>query len=241
MHMTPRLKENKSVVALSKLNHSLKLVLFFAGLSLLSACSLFSQDMSSERGDTPVQFIPLLPVPSELQQKVWLEKFTFSLADYGSNKNASTALANNVTDYAKQSMLLQTEFSNDGINIAAMSFDGIPLAQASWQSNGQTVKSELSVAKSFDAKQVLHDLQIVHWPISVIAPALMKGFSVDERVMLDGSDGNKIKIRRYHHQGEVIITIRYQVGNIIFEQLTAGYRLTITRLTDSKLKTVSKP
>lgn len=240
MNMTAVLKPNKALVTFSKLNNSLKLVLFFTGLSLLSACSLFSQGMNSDRGKIPVQFIPLLPVPSELQQKVWLEKFTFSLENYGNN-SASTERANNVRDYAKQSMLLQTEFSNDGINIAAMSFDGIALAQASWQSNSQTVKSELTVAKNFDAKQVLHDLQIVHWPISTIAPALVKGFSIDERVMLDGSDGNKIKIRRFHYQGEVIITIRYQVDNIIFEQLSAGYRLTITRLRDSKLKTALKP
>jgi len=238
--MTSGLKLNKTFIILSKLNNSLKLVLFFAGLSLLSACSLFSQDMNNGRGNIPVQFIPLLPVPSELQQKVWLEKFTFSLESYGNN-SSNTELAKNVRDYAKQSMLLQTEFSNDGINIAAMSFDGIALAQASWQTNAQTVKSELTVAKNFDAKQVLHDLQIVHWPISTIAPALVKGFSVDERVMLDGSDGSKIKIRRFHHLGEVIITIRYQVENIIFEQLSAGYRLTITRLRDSKLKTALKP
>jgi len=206
----------------------MKLIIVFTVLSCLSACSLLGQgDSKDKQVKVSSQFIPLLAVPSELQQRVWLEKFTFSLNSHVGNKSAD--------NYAKQSMLLQTELNAQGINIAAMSFDGIPLAQASWNSGGQKVTSELSVAKNFDAKQVLHDLQIVNWPINSLAPALAKSFSVDEQLSTDANTGKKTKTRRFYHQGEVIIIIRYQAQEISFEQLNAGYSLTITRLSDDNL------
>jgi len=213
----------------------LKLTIFYSVLSLLSACSLLSQEENKKHAS---QVMPLLSVPSDLQQKVWLEKFTFSLDNLAPIKNEEKS--DKVSRYAKQSMLLQTELSDQGINIAAMSFDGIPLAQASWNSDNQKVKSEVTLAKNFDAKQVLHDLQIVHWPVNLIAPALIKGFSVDEQIMLNEGDGNKIKVRRFYHQGKVIIIIRYQVNNINLEQKESGYQLTITRLNSHDLATVKK-
>jgi len=213
-----------------------KVIPLFSLLTLLSACSLLTQDKAAE---SSAQVIPLLSVPAVLQQKVWLEKFTFSL-DVNEQQN-NEGSQNKVSRYANQSMLLQTELSKQGINIAAMSFDGIPLAQASWNSDSQLVKSELTVAKDFDAKQVLHDLQIVHWPVNLIAPSLFKGFSVDEQIMLDEGNDNKIKVRRFYHQGEVIIIIRYQVKEIHLEQVRAGYQLTITRLNSHNLDIAPKP
>lgn len=246
---------------LHKINQGLRLLWILSSLGLLTACSVFSVANHNNSGNVFTQIMPLLPVPSELQNRVWLEKFTFSFDASMSNKSSSTSRsshrsqdeakesADKVGGYAKQSMLLQTELTEQGINIAAMSFDGIPLAQASWQSvdqngkqNGsQNVKSELNVAKDFDAKQVLHDLQIVNWPIKLIAPALAKNFSVDEQIVADAISGDKIKTRRFYRQGEVIIIIRYQAQDISFEQLSAGYRLIITRLSDNELKAVLKP
>ena len=242
---------------LHNINKGLRLLWILSSLSLLTACSVFSVGNHNNSGNVFTQIMPLLPVPSELQNRVWLEKFTFSFGASMSSKSSSShgsqdeakESADKVGGYAKQSMLLQTELTEQGINIAAMSFDGIPLAQASWQSvnqngkqNGsQNVKSELNVAKDFDAKQVLHDLQIVNWPIKLIAPALAKNFSVDEQIVADAISGDKIKTRRFYRQGEVIIIIRYQAQDISFEQLSAGYRLIITRLSDNELKAVLKP
>jgi len=226
----------KAGTILNKINAYFKFFIVFALVSQLSACSLFSQESSGVQGKGASQLMPLLPVPTELQQKVWLEKFTFSVT---SQTNGEAA--DKVSRYAKQSMLLQTELTLKGINIAAMSFDGIPLAQASWEVGSQAVKSELTVAKNFDAKQVLHDLQIVNWPLNIIAPALAKGMSVDEQIVSDANTGRKNKIRRFYHQGEVIIIIHYQEKTIDFEQLSLGYQLSITRLNDSDLKMAEKP
>ncbi len=241
------------VNALVKLNKSIKLLWILSSLSLLTACSAFPLESQINNANVSSQLIPLLSVPSELQNRVWLEKFTFSFnkanrissSSPSASQGVAKESAEKVGSYAKQSMLLQAELTEQGINIAAMSFDGIPLAQASWHSgnqNGkQSVKSELSVAKNFDAKQVLHDLQLVNWPITLIAPALAKNFSVDEQNTSDASTGDKIKTRRFYHHGEVVIIIRYQAPEISFEQLSAGYRLSITRLTDNDLKAGLKP
>lgn len=225
----------KAYSILNKISTCLRVFIFFALFSQLNACSLVNQESSGKQGKGSGRVMPLLAVPNEFQQKIWLEKFTFALTKQGNAESATT-----VSRYAKQSMLLQTELTHDGINIAAMSFDGIPLAQASWQRDSQTVKSELTVAKNFDAKQVLHDLQIVNWPINIIAPALEKSFSVDEQIVAEESTGIKNKVRRFYHQGEVIIIIRYQDKVISFEQLNLGYQLTITRLNDSDLKVLPK-
>lgn len=226
----------KAQTILNKISTCLRFFIFFALFNQLSACSLLSQESNGMQGKSFARVMPLLPVPNELQQKVWLEKFTFSL-----NKQASDISTNEVTNYAKQSMLLQTELTDGGINIAAMSFDGIPLAQASWQKGSQAIKSELTVAKNFDAEQVLHDLQIVNWPVNLIAPALTQGFSVDEQIVAEVNTGRKNKIRRFYHQGKVIIIIHYQDKTINFEQLSLGYQLTITRLNERHLKLAGKP
>lgn len=220
---------------------SSKILVVILSSYLLSACSVFTDKGNETTSVVLSQVITLQPVPKNLQQRVWLEKFTFAFNNPINGQKQEKQPADKISGYAIQSMLLQTELTEQGINIAAISFEGIPLAQASWQSISQSVKSELTVAKNFDAKQVLHDLQIVNWPIKLIAPALANNFSVDEQIVPDSSTGDKIKTRRFYHQGEVIIIIRYQKQEISFEQLSAGYRLLITRLTDNDLPAVLKP
>ncbi len=236
MAMLSFFSPEKAKVLLNKMSIYLRFFILTMLLSQFTACSLLSSQ-SNVLENNAARVLPLLPVPAEFQQKVWLEKFTFSLA---SDVIDIEEKANRVNRYAKQSMLLQTELSFEGINIAAMSFDGIPLAQASWKHGSQKVKSELTVAKNFDAKQVLHDLQIVNWPINIIAPALAKGFSVDEQDVTDAITDRKNKTRRFYHQGEVIIIIHYQEKTIDFEQLSLGYQLSITRLNESHLKLMKK-
>jgi hypothetical protein len=220
---------------------SSKILVVILSSYLLSACSVFTDKGNETKSVVLSQVITLQPVPKNLQQRVWLEKFTFAFNNPINGQKQEKQTADKISGYAIQSMLLQTELTEQGINIAAISFEGIPLAQASWQSISQSVKSELTVAKNFDAKQVLHDLQIVNWPIKLIAPALANNFSVDEQIVPDSSTGDKIKTRRFYHQSEVIIIIRYQKQEISFEQLSAGYRLLITRLTDNDLPAVLKP
>ncbi len=237
MAMLSFFSPEKAKVLLNKISIYLRFFILTVLLTQFTACSLLNPQSNAVHNKNFARVMPLLPVPEQFQQKVWLEKFIFSLAN---DVVGIEEQANKVNRYAKQSMLLQTELTLEGINIAAMSFDGIPLAQASWKHGSQMIKSELTVAKNFDAKQVLHDLQIVNWPINIIAPTLAKGFSVDEQVVTDATTDRKKRIRRFYHQGEVIIIIHYQEKTIDFEQLSLGYQLSITRLNESHLKLMKK-
>lgn len=218
-----------------------KILIMMCSLYLLSACSVFTHHDNGAKTAVLSQVITLQPVPKSLQQRVWLEKFTFAFNNPIHGQKQEKQSADPLSGYAVQSMLLQTELNAEGINIAAMSFEGIPLAQASWKNNTQKVISELTAAKNFDAKQVLHDLQIVNWPLNILEPALAINFSVDEITGRDESTGLKVKTRRFYHQGKLVIIIRYQANDINFEQLSAGYRLNITRLSDNHLKIIPKP
>lgn len=202
------------------------LCLFFT--VLLCSCASYKTEPSlslknnAEKKVQLMRIMPLLPVPKALQNRVWLDKFTFSLTG---------TLANT---FAEQQMLLQTELTNQGINLAAMSFSGALLAQASWLSGKQTVQSEIGLAKDFNAKQVMHDLQISHWPIALVKENLLSGFSVNEQQNKDRKE------RRFYYQGEVIIIIHYslfqQNQKIDFQQLKQGYQLSIQHLSDDLLK-----
>lgn len=194
---------------------------------LLSSCTNYHSEQEITSIE-PLNVIALLPVPKTLQNRVWLEKFTFSLT--GEN----TQLTNK---FVKQSMLLQTELSKQGINLAAMSFSGALLAQATWLSGEQTIASEIGLAKDFNAKQVLHDLQISHWPIAQLQNHLPTGFSVSEKL-----DSENVKVRHFYRGDEIVIVIYYFMSDdqktmqkINFQHHMLGYQLSIERLSDSLL------
>jgi hypothetical protein len=195
-------------------------------LILLTGCA--SVDEKPELNKKNDQIIPLLPVPKNLQNRVWLEKFSFSFT----GENAQLR-----NKFAPKDMLLQTELTEQGINIAAMSFSGIMLAQAQWQKDKQQVTSELGLASKFDAKKVLHDLQLVNWPLATLKKTLGADFIVEEQINSGISDFNKT--RRFYHHDQAIIIIHYKEsaqGLVVnFEQLTYAYRLIITRITDESI------
>lgn len=200
----------------------LGIVLLMLFILLTGCSSVTDKQIASKQAH---QLIPLLPVPNDLQNRLWLEKFTFSFT--GDN----SLLLNKIP---RQDMLLQTELSEQSINIAAMSFSGIMLAQAQWQKDTQEVSSELGLASKFDAKKVLHDLQLVNWPLVMIKQNLMAGFTVKEQINNDINGYSKT--RHFYHHGQGIIIVHYQKKaqglEVSFEQLAQGYRLMITRLTD---------
>lgn len=205
-------------------------------LLLISACSSITPNETAQESTSVL--MDLQAVPEHLQNRVWLEKFNFSfMGDNAKLRNK----------FAQQDMLLQTELGQNGINLAAMSFTGIMLAQAQWQQDHQQVHSELGLAKNFDAKKILHDLQLVNWPISLIQKGLFTGFTVNDqintndRVVSGGIASNTLsnKTRRFYRNEQEIIIVQYQQtadGLIIkFEQLEQGYQLMINRLTDKSI------
>ena len=162
-------------------------------------------------------FFKLTPVPNALQNRIWLEKF--SITFNGTPKQISP-----------KNMLLQTELTEYGLSIAAMSFEGIPLAQAQWNEKTGELLSDNSIDKKFNPKQVLQDLQSVNWPIQELRKTMFKGFTVDEKI------ANGVRIRNFYHNNKIIIKIKEIAIKVNFEQIKLGYQISIIRLEDKSLE-----
>lgn len=186
--------------------------------ALLFSCSVKKADENNDYGQRIIRF---QPVPQALENKLWLEQFDFAFT--------ASHLANALAQLSNEAMLIQTELTAQGINLAAMTFAGVPLAQVNWQSDSQKVYTDMAAATHFDGQQVIHDLQLINWPKSTVSAALLPGFSFNES-FVDG-----MRTRRFYQDEQVIIIIRYQEQVVSFEQKTIGYRLQIKRLTDTEL------
>ena len=205
----PRVKRSENFV----------LVLSMMLLStLLFSCSVKKPTENNGYGQRVIRF---QPVPEALSNRVWLEQFDLSF----NKSHLATVLA----QLSNEAMLIQTELTPQGINLAAMTFAGVPLAQVSWQSDSQKVYTEMAAARHFDGQQVIHDLQLINWPKDIIKAALLPGFSFNE------SFHEGIRTRRFYQGEQVIIIVRYQEQTVSFEQKAIGYRLQINRLSDTEL------
>ena len=195
-------------------------LLIFSLFVMVTGCT--SWGLSQRQTQEHYELFKLIPVPKHLQQRIWLDKFTITIKALPASK-------------AKQSMLLQTELTKNGISIAAMSFSGIPLAQAQWSEMTQEISIDTNIAEQLDTKQVMQDLQSVNWPLAEIKNALKQGYSIEERTH------KNVKTRQFYFQEngltkKPIIIIREQGNQINFQQLELGYQLEITRLESTFLK-----
>ena len=200
-------------------NTQLQLKCILLSLVLIGCSSLTPNGASNSKTNT--KLFKLTSVPTTLVNKVWLEKFTIK---------AIGDLANSpIAQSINQSMLLQTELDSAGINVAAMSFSGLPLAQASWQSQTNTTQTESSLSQSFDAERIIHDLQGVNWPLEVLQTVKNNGISISEEY----TDG--IRQRQFYRNKKLIMRIRYLAKKINVEQLEQGYHLEVIRLSQTVL------
>lgn len=185
------------------------------GIILVTSCSSMNRYVPAK--SQHFQLFKLIPVPEIWQNRVLLEKMKINIDGVNNSK-------------IPDEMLLQSELTPKGINIAAISLAGIPIAQAKWETSSSQVKTEINVPLPFDAQQVIHDLQSVKWPLRKIKPALLPGYTVEE------NQNGETKTRRYYYRNEPVIVIQQQAKQINFKQLKQGYQLTITSLSDNQLK-----
>jgi hypothetical protein len=219
------------------------LIAIVLSASLLSCTSISVHkqailNSSPSNASSNLMIMPLLAIPSNLQNKVWLEKFNFSMTK---SHQLQT-----------QAMLLQIELTAQHVNIAAMSFSGIPLAQARWKVGQQQVETQHSVDRNFNAKQVIHDLELTNWPVEQIRNALFAGFQVEEvKQDKNNHDSESLLISRSYYllrannnetvnkaikeNKELVISITYNAGITHFTHHQAGYSLEIKRLSDEQL------
>ena len=173
---------------------------------LLSGCStLISSILVNEPLSQP-RYLSLMSTPTSLVGTDWLEKFTFE-------------------GMVKQSMLVQTEFRANKVSLVAMSFEGIPLLQASF--DGTKVISETGIETGLDPQQIFHDMQSIYWPLDLVKRNLLDTVNVSEEITPDST------IRYFYRQQHLVRKIQYNKNTVVMNDLKHNYILTIIRLEDS--------
>ncbi len=164
------------------------------------------------------QFFNLTSIPKQLQNRVWLERFTINIS---------------VTKNIRQELLLQTEFTTNKINFVALSLEGLALIQASWNSQTQEFKVEklvnTPITSELDIKKIVHDLQAAHWPINKLKEALHSQYSVVDSCI------KGVNIRQFFYKNKVILTIHEKAEQVHFKYIDESYEIKLSRIKNSPL------
>lgn len=167
----------------------------------ISGCSHF---LTSD--DSPPFYVELSPVPKGLLGQSSLEKFNFD-------------------GVVKQSMLVQSELSVSGINLVAMSFEGIPIVQAKWLAKTDIIETDGVVLARLNPRQIIHDLQSVKWPLTSLNASAKPDYRVEELL-----NERNIKTRKFYFKNSLVRSIEYRQNMVIFNDFRHDYQLEIIRL-----------
>lgn len=180
-------------------------------LSLLLAFGMCSCTVFSERSDNDAtHYFSLAQIPKAMIGQSRLEKFEFF-------------------SVVNRSMLVQSELTATHINIVAMTFEGLPIIQASWQALDNQWQVITGISLPLEPSQILHDLQSVHWPVLMLENVLFEHYSIVESVNDVGD-----RSRHFYFNDELIRTIDYKKDMIEFNDFRKNYQLKITPLTSGK-------
>ncbi|KPH95937.1 hypothetical protein AMS58_04485 [Pseudoalteromonas porphyrae] len=157
---------------------------------------------------TPVQntaMFELMPVPTELNNGGWLEKFEFS-------------------GVVEQSMLVSTEFVKPMISVAALSFEGVPLTQLQFDTHTQQLTTSNTLEIDLDGKKIIYDMQSAFWPLTSLEQSINEHCRVVE-LTVDG------QVTRRFYRNEILVReITYTGALTQLIEFEQKYRLKIERL-----------
>jgi len=179
-----------------------RILLSFSLVVLVGGCSI----LSGNKIDNSTRYFSLLKIPNEMIGLINLEKFEF-------------------VGVVERSMLVQSELTSTHINLVAMTFEGLPIVQASWSALDNTWQVMAGVAFLLEPSQILHDLQSVHWPLSTIEDALFEHYYV-----VEGVNNFGVRFRAFYFNDELIRVIDYKKDMIEFNDFRKNYQLNITPL-----------
>lgn len=105
------------------------------------------------------------------------------------------------------------EADRDAVRLAVFDL-GQTVARLEWDGRALQQSRAPGWPDAIDGARVLSDLQLVHWPLEAIRPALPAGWSLDA----DASG------RVLRHQGQAVVRIRYPApGAAELDHLAGGY------------------
>ncbi|MBE0457534.1 DUF3261 domain-containing protein [Pseudoalteromonas sp. KG3] len=178
---------------------AIKIALYLALLFSLAACHLTSKP------ERELPLFDLMPVPDSLNGGGWLERFQFS-------------------GLVEQSMLVSTEFARPLIQIAAVSFEGVPLTQLQFDTQTQKLTSTNSLGVELDGRKIIYDMQSAFWPI-----ALLEQHMRDNNRVIERNIAGQLT-RRFYRNETLTREITYNGVLIQLNELEQNYRLKIERL-----------
>ncbi|NML42586.1 DUF3261 domain-containing protein [Ramlibacter sp. G-1-2-2] len=115
-----------------------------------------------------------------------------------------------------QQLDVALEVDAQAVRMAVMDF-GQTVARLEWDGRDLNESRAKGWPEAVTGSRVLSDLQLVHWPLAAIRPALPAGWSVDE-----AAD----RARTVRYGDTPMIRVRYPApGSAELENLAVGYRL----------------
>ncbi|MEI8626263.1 DUF3261 domain-containing protein [Pseudoalteromonas sp. B137] len=181
------------------LNKSIKAAFIIIFIVFLNACQITHKP----KFDTAL--FELMPIPNEMIGKGWLEKFQFS-------------------GVVEQSMLVSTEFSEEIINVAALSFEGVPLSQLQFNTLTEQLTTTNSLGVDLDGKKIIYDMQSAFWPLALLKQHMCKNCQVTQAAIAG-------QLTRRFYRGDTLIReVIYNASQTQLVENEQNYRLTIERL-----------
>jgi hypothetical protein len=182
------------VLYFSKLSQWIILIIT---VSALTSCALIKNDNLSH------DFYQLQPLPNILKNKVFLESLTFEQED-------------------KRTLLSQIETQEQTLSLGAMTFSGIPIIQAKWDSSEGLVGFSSVTFDESMVLRIIRDIQLIKWPEKDIKSGLLPRYSLSTK-----QNSNIEKVREIKNAGKPIVTIIYTKQKTILINAIEHYQLTI--------------
>ncbi|MBU2871626.1 DUF3261 domain-containing protein [Colwellia sp. E2M01] len=169
---------------------------------LISACSLIKNDQAV------TDFYQLQPLPYALKNKTYLESLTFEQKD-------------------KRTLLTQIETQEHTLSLGAMTYSGLPIMQAKWESNKGLIGFSSAVFDESMVLRIIRDIQLIKWPDSDVSNGLLAGYQVTT------TQKNSVEgVREITQLGETVISITYTKQKIVLSNITEQYQLTIEQVNE---------
>ncbi|MEG3767589.1 DUF3261 domain-containing protein [Alteromonas sp. 14N.309.X.WAT.G.H12] len=185
------------------MRHFSLFVVFLTGLCLLGGC-VSSPSQSKAVNEVSVSDGVQLRLSSP-PEVLWGESRTEVLTAYYNNEQ-------------KQAMI-QTEFSDGHIALAAFTLSGVPIMTMVWQETAGTKAKTYFEVENLTPSFIIADLQLALWPIAEL-DANLEG----ENVSLHRRENN---VREITKAGEPVIRIQKSDNKTIIFHLDKGYKISL--------------
>ncbi len=163
----------------------------------------------------PADFYTLQAVPTQLQNKTFVESLTFN-------------------DDQARKLLTQIETGQDTVNLAALTFSGVTVVQAQWHQQQGLVSFSSPVFEKEMIVRIIRDIQLVKWPEKNLVAGLTSGFQVSQFVSSNSSQVREIRqtTKVLTTDNQPIIRISYLNKRIRLQNFIENYEFVIEQINE---------